>query len=370
MGKQKDKEETKKVNTRISKQKNDSDAKDKSKIKENILTGIVVLIMLAVAVFGLWKLSGESEKPANTLVFTVGTEEVYLDEVNLCVLQNMLSLGIAAEDMQNTTAEDGTGAADHYKQAILELIMDYKVAYMVAKEQGLSLTEEEKEQVRLDVVGYLGEVDARLLNAWGIEQERIEEVYMQRYLAHKLEETVTGEIQVDDQNYCTIYLMLFPKIEMLEDGNYATLEDGETPIMLSDEEIKQAKENADNAWKELQEGADVVEIAEKYNVQSFSGEESNLADSFDEPFKQYTKSLKENEYSPVLETESCYAIVKMVKENNAEIAEQILSYYKEDLKKEALEEQRTTWYEEMGIGQEPVYNGKIWDKLSLYDYVQ
>lgn len=341
-----------------------------NRIGKNIIIGLAVLCIIAIISAALWALSGENDKPSNTLIFTVGTEEVYLDEVNFCILQNVLSLGITAEDMQNTTAADGTNADAYYKQQILDLIMDYKVEYMVAKEKGITLTEEEKESVRADVVTWLGKVDARLLNQWGIERDLIEEVYMQRRLVYKLEQSETEEIEVEDQNYCTIYFMLFPKVEMAEDGNYATEADGETPIMLSEDAIAKRKEDAENALKELQSGADVEAIAEKYNVASYSAEESNMAESFGEPFSQYTTTLKEGEYSPVLETESTYAIIKMVKENNEEFSKQILDHYKEDLKKELLTEKRMQWYEQMKVGKNPVFKGMKWEKISLYDYVQ
>lgn len=336
----------------------------------NVITALTVLIVFGVAVIGLWKLSGEGDKPSDILVFKLGTEEVYLDEVHFCILQNMSSLKITAEALQNTTAEDGTNAATYYKQEILDLIMDYKVEYGIAKEQGITLTDEEEKKVRTDVMTYLGQTDARVLNQWGISQELIEEVFLQRYLVSKLEDMVTDEVEVEEQRYCTIYLMLFPKIEMGEDGNYLTEEDGTTPILLTEEEIEQRKRDAEDAWKDLQEGTDVGTVAKKYGVETYSAEESNIAESFGEPFSEYAKSLDEGECSPVLETESCYAIIRMMKENNEEIAKQIMSYYKADLEEEVLEEKKAEWYEKMGVGETPVFEGKTWDKISLYDYVQ
>ena len=353
--------------------KENRESKDKggkNKCLEGIITAIVVMVVLAIAVVGLWKLSGEGDKPSNVLVFTVGTEEVYLDEVNFCIVQNVLSLGITAENMQNTTAEDGTGAADHYKQQILELIMDYKVEYMIAVKQGLTLTEEEEKKIQNDVVAYLGEVDARILNQWGITQEVIEKVFRQRYLVSKLEDSVTENMEIEEQKYCTVYLLLFPKIEMAEDGNYVTEEDGSTPIMLSETEIEKRKSDAESALSELREGADIEEIAEEYGVAIYSGEQSNTPESFGEPFGQYAESLKDGEYSPVLETESCYAIVKMVNENNEEIASQLTEFYKSDVRKEFLQKQKENWYEELKVDSEPEYQGKVWEKISLYDYVQ
>ncbi len=352
------------------KKKNTEEKKNHNKLIKNILFSIGIVVALVLAGFGLWKLSGEEDKPSNTLVFTIGSEEVYLDEVNFCILQNVLNLGITAQSMQGVTAEDGTDAATYYKQEILDLIMDYKVEYLVAKEQGITMTEEEEKQVQSDVVEYLGKIDARLLNQWGIGQDVVYEVYRQRYLASQLEQTVIEDVEVEDQNYCTIYMLLFPKVEMQEDGNYVAQEDGVTPVMLSDDEIKKRKEDAEQALAELKDGADVEAIAQQYGVEKYSSAESNMASSFGEPFTQYAESLKAGEYSPVLETESCYAIIKMIKENNEALASEVMKRYRADVAKEKLQEKRIEWREQLGVGKTPEFNSKIWEKISLYDYVQ
>lgn len=355
----------------MEKKKKDTEEKqNNNKLMKNILTMMAVVVVLILATIGLWKLSGKGDEPSETLVFTVGTEEVYLDEVNFCILQNVLDLGITAQSMQNVTAADGTDAATYYKQEILDLIMEYKIEYLIAKEQGITMTEEEEQAVRNDVVEYLGQVDARLLNQWGVKQDTVYEVYRQRYLANRLEKTITEDVDVEDQKYCTIYMLLFPKIEMQEDGNYVTAEDGVTPIMLSDTEIKKRKEDADQALVELKDGADIEEIAEKYGVAAYSSEESNMTSSFGEPFSQYAESLKAGEYSPVLDIESCYAIVKMITENNEVLAEQIMEYYKADVTEEMLQQKRLEWREQLGVGQTPEFKNKVWEKISLYDYVQ
>ena len=345
------------------------DVEEHKRHKEIVSTVVVVAVMLVLAAIGLWMLSGEGNKPSDKLAFTVGEEEVYLDEINFCILQNVVNLGITTDMLNNTKTGDGGSAAEYYKQEILELITDYKVEYMTAKQQGLVITEEEERSVRSDAVQFMGSINGGVLNELGISQDMVIEVYQQRYLAKKLEDTVTEDIEAEEQNFCTMYMLLFPKVEMEENGDYKRQKDGETPIMLSEEDIAKRKEDADAAHQELIDGADIEEVAGKYGVAAYSGEESNLSGSFGEPFSQYAESLKKGEYSPVLETESCYAILKMVTENNEELAEQILGYYNADVIKDKVEEEKKRWYEEAGI-EGPKLNGNIWEKISLYDFTQ
>ena len=76
------------------------------------------------------------------------------------------------------------------------------------------------------------------------------------------------------------------------------------------------------------------------NSVTYSGEESNTPESFGEPFTEYAQSLKDGECSPVLETESCYAILKMITVNDEEIADQIMQHYRAEMEEEAVTEKK------------------------------
>ena len=337
--------------------------------KKNVVIWFIVAALVVIAI-GLWILADASKKASNTVVFKVGSENVYLDEVNFAILQNIELLGLTAESVQGETLEDTVQVNELYKQSIIKDVMDYKVKCLIAQQQGSSLTEEDKVNIQQDAINYLSSVDARVLNKWEVQQELVEEVYEQRYLAAKLEKSVIQDVSIEEQRYCTVYIMLFPKIVMEGSNAYAKQEDGVTPILLSDEDIEQRKADAEAALLELRDGADEEETAAAYGVAEYSAEESNLIDSFEEPFLGEIKKLSDGECSPVIDTASCYAIVKMISENDEETASQIMQYYQADFQQELLEEKQVEWYEQLGIGQKPELVGKVWDKISLYDYME
>ena len=353
---------------------------DAEKRKNNIIITFVMAVCGVCALAAIFYLVFHKEHSAHdTVVFTVGDEKVRKDEVNFCILQNVINLqideeklSVSLEDMQSVKAEN---ADEYYKNEILEMMTEYKVEYITAVKQGLTLTEDEKNQVRTDVTKYLSTVNSRVLNELGITKDCIMNVYEQRFLANKLVEKTLAEIDVDendiDKRYATIYVMLFPKVETTDDGDYVREEDGKTPVMLSEDEILEQKNNAYAAYKELtDDGTDVNGVAQKYGVEIFSGEQSNMIDSFDEPFSDYAKELKEGEYSQVIDTSSCYAIVKMIDENNEQITEQIMETYRSDVKQEELETIKDGWYDELSVSKEPepVYN--VWSKITFYDFVK
>ncbi|MGN0437345.1 MAG: peptidylprolyl isomerase [Lachnospiraceae bacterium] len=303
-------------------------------------------------------------------MFKVGNQNVYLDEVNLYCLENVAQLGITVEQLDTVVAEDGTAAPDYYKQEIFDLILDNKVTYMKAIDEGITLTKQEKESINSDAVAYIGSLNGSVTKQFGITMDTVKRSYEERYIVKKYGDKLFSEITVEEQRYATLYLLLFPKVQIDENGNYVTDTDGETPILLSEDEIKKAKEDADAALIELKNGADIAEVAKKYGVDLVSGQESNLVGSFSDPFEPYAQTLKNGELSPVLDIKSCYAIVQMMSENNEEIAQQITNYYLEDTKQEKMKESLATWYQEYEIEKDDVITGSAWDKLSLYDFSQ
>ncbi|MCM1181343.1 MAG: peptidylprolyl isomerase [Clostridium sp.] len=332
-----------------------------------------VAVGIAVCFFLCWKLSGILDEPSKTKAFQVGEEMVYMDEVHFCILQNVVTLGIGAEELQ-ATAQDGSSADEYYKQEIMNMIMDYKVEAAVAQKQGLSLSEEEEQTVKNDVAAYMKAFDGHVLRELGITQELITDICTKRYLAHKLRQTVTENLEVEQVTYATIYMLLFPKIEMDDSGDYVREEGSDSPIMLSDKEMEQKEADAQAAYDELVSGADIEEIAIKYGVQDYSGEQSNtpegFGESFGDDFSKYAKTLKAGELSPVIDAASCYAIIKMITPDNKEIAEQIMGYYRNDLEDEAIGENKIKWYETAGASTEPEWVGNAWKQVTLYDFVK
>lgn len=351
------------------KKENKKKRKQKNKLW-NVIWILLAIAAIALLAFGMWKLSGEGKQPADTVVFYVGEELVYLDEVNLYCLENVVQLGLTTNQLDSVTAEDGRSASEYYKDEILTLIMNTKVTYKKAMDEGITLTKKEEEEVNNDAVSYVDSVSGSVLKEFGITMDTVTKNYRERYIVKKYSDTIVENVDVEDQKYCTLYMLMFPKVEVDEDGNYKKDEDGESAILLSEDEISQKKQDAEDALAMLKDGKEPEEVAKEYGIENVSGQESNLTGSFGDPIDEYASSLKKGECSPVLELDSAYVIVQMINENNKELADEILSYYKNDKGQEVLAESVQSWYEEYGIGEEPEWNGSLWDEISLYDFAR
>ena len=346
-------------------------SKQNTKKNSNRLT-LCVIFCIALIVLGaviVWAVSKPNRGSDQTPVFRVGEETVYLDEVNLYLLQNVMNAGVTKASLDQAI-ESGRKTEEEYINDVLCVIRDLKVENIVAREQGISLTEEENDTIQQKASEYIGNIDGRLIKKFDITQELAARMYKEQYLARKLEDSFTKDIDVEEKRYCTIYKLFFPKVEMDENGDYVRAEDGKTPVMLSNDAIAKAKKNAEDAYEKILAGEDIAEIAKEYQVDAYSGEESNLTDNFEEPFDQYVDTLKEGECSPIIELSSCYLIVKIMEWNNEEAVNQILDYYKNDLEKDAVTQKKSEWYDETGIQQTLDFVGDTWRQISLYDYVQ
>lgn len=330
-----------------------------------IVAGFVLVVMFAI--FMLW-ISGRQKSPSETVVFRVGEESVYLDEVNLCILENMTNLKITKE-MLDETDNKGVSMAQQYKDDIANIIYDYKVEVLAARQQGVALSEDTKQIVRSDAISYVNSVDGHVFRKYGLTKERVIEIYMERALAGEFEREICKDLESSEVTYCTMYALYFPKIEMLEDGSYATMEDGVTPVMLSDEELQKAKEQAQQAREDLQSGEQPEDVAKKYGVDQFSEKISNTPEGIGEPFAQYATKLEDGACSEVIDIQSSYVVLMMLDQNDEETAEQISAVYQDDMKDKMIAETRELWYEKLGISKND-NKSRVWDTVSLYDFLE
>ena len=149
MGKKHQKKEPNKSNLQEQMLEQQQNGKKKSRKGSIVLCSFIGVA--AILAFVLWLNRFAFYEPAEVKAFQVGEDMVYMDEVNFCILENMLDLGIDVEALQESVAEDMT-ADEFYKQNIMNAIMDYKVEAQMAKREGLVLTKEEKEDANKDVI--------------------------------------------------------------------------------------------------------------------------------------------------------------------------------------------------------------------------
>ena len=71
----------------------------------------------------------------------------------------------------------------------------------------------------------------------------------------------------------------------------------------------------------------------------------------------------------MIDLASCYAIVEMVKENDEEVAKQVMERYQSDAEKETLQNKRKEWYKEAGV-EEAEFVGNTWNQISLHDFAK
>lgn len=330
---------------------------------------IALAVFFIVVAVGLLFVKMIRKKPNETMAFQIGSEVVYMDEVYLCTLQNLLQLNL---DSDALAKEDRNGrmAEQYYKDEIRDVIVNYRVESELAISQGMQLTVEDEKIVKENTAKLMGSISGNAFRELEISSDCLSQVMKKQYLARKFELESVKDITTEREHYCTMYFLLFPKIKTDANGEFVYEEDGATPVLLDEAEITLCKANAESARQMLLDGVEAEEVAKKYGIEVYSGEQKNLASSFDEAFVPYAKKLKEGECSPIVETASCFGIVKMISTQDEDAENQIYAVHEQEEKEEKIIENRKEWFKQFGISDEVPKELPAWKKMTLFDFVK
>lgn len=344
--------------------------KEKSKVNKKVLFGVsICFVVLVLVVIICFSKMGKTTDPSKEKAFQIGDDITYMNEVYVCVLQTLLPLELDQEKL-SATLEDGRTAEEYYKTSVYEIMEKYKIECLIAKEQGIELTESEKQAVKDDVTVFVSTISGKAMRELQITSDCVEKVMEEQHLAHKLEVETVSDIEVEDLQYCTIYYMMFPKVKTYENGEFVMSENGETPVLLNVDEIEKRKEDAQNARELLLAGEEAEAVAKQYGVEAFSGVQSSLVESFDEPICDWVKELKEGDCSEVKEISSCYAVIKLLSSHDEEKEEQVADDYRIDLENKKISEKMSEWRDKVYGEAETGKTYQAWDKMSLFDFLK
>lgn len=265
-------------------------------------------------------------------------------------------------------AEDGATYEEMFKQDLVDEIKRVKVLGLEAKENGVKLSDEEKDICASNAEGYLSEIEEETLKKTGITKETLAE-YEEDYILYdkyknKLLEKENIEIDEEDVRQSDLFTLRFETL-VYDD------ETGEEKPVSAKKKAAQ-KKKAEEAYAMLQNGEDIEDVAEKFDMDpdectltTGRTAEADKDEYYDEAFENAAFSLKEGEYSKVVEGRDGYYIIQMVTEENEEETMAAL----ENAEQTAAEELFTPILEEIEGKYEVTMNEENWDKISFKESI-
>lgn len=231
------------------------------------------------------------------------------------------------------------------KDNVIDQIKHIIVLNNKAEELGVSLTDAELKKAKKSAKAFVKEDEGKaIMEETGANQELIQKLYEQNALASKvrqkmIEDTDT-EVSDEEARQTTIYKLVFPKTKTDE-------QTGETSDMNKNE-LAQQKKKADEAYKKLQSGTSIEDLAKEYDIESTTDETFSKGESLEgEKFETAIYKLKDGETTGVMDTDAGYVIAKLVALTDKDATEEKKSEIIQERQQEEYEREYTEWTKDL-----------------------
>ena len=376
-----------------------SDGSGASNLKWIITGGIAIVVVIGLII----GISIENFKPS--LLMTVNDKKVYMDDVMYYVYNTESSYSYMDQIYQayygtsywDQSSESGVSNRDSAKLELEQTIEAYEILYKEAVDAGYKINDEDKENAKSDVKSIRDALTLEQKNQLGMSKKALTSTLEKKYCADRYKQDIIDGFDIDDEEIhegvsyddfrqYDIQYYEISKQTYDEEGNPVDVDD-ET-LKLYKEELEGLAERAKTedfdsltpqaveAVKELEEAeassepADDTEDSEdaetedevKYNA-NFTADGNFVVGNgnFTTDFEDAVKTMKNDEISKVIETETSLYLVKMINNDDdeayeAEVENQITSKENEEFE---------AWYEDIFAKYTITLNEKVWDSLEL-----
>ena len=291
------------------------------------------------------------------MVYLVNMQNEYENNLG----KEIWSAGITSDSATDSSSEAISDAEkitleDNLKQSCLSRMAKIKTMNLLAKESGITLSDDETLLASKAADEYYSSLSENDIEAMqNVSKDEITKLYEEYALANKLYEytikDINPEVSDDEARRITV-LQIFIKTYTL-DGSGAKVD-------VSDEEKQTAYNKLSKILAEYKSGTEFESLAEKYN----EADETTISfgkGEVDENLEKAAFDLSTDEVSGIITTADGYEIIKCVTTFNKEETEANKVKIIEQRRKEAFGEQ----YDNFADGLTKEINEKLWDSITL-----
>ena len=329
------------------------------KLLNKVCVGLVVLFMMG-------SLCACSDSERGKVIFTTGFAEDELfriGEVSCSLPEYMLYLTntqnryeeVFGKEIWQVTFEETT-FEDNVKDIVLAKIAQMKSVYLLAKEKGITLSEEETETLTKAAEQYFTSLSKAEIEAMQVTKEDVLQLYTEYAMADKVyQEIIAGvnpEISDDEARTLTVeQIMLKTYTTDSEGKKIAYSEKMKAETLKKMQEIRELATDGEHGFTEL---------AGKYN------EEENIRISFkkgemDMAIEEVAFNLQTEEISQIIETQQGYYLLKCISTFDKEQTDAYKLVLVEERKNEAFGQEYEAFVKTLARK----LNDKLWQKVEL-----
>lgn len=343
--------------------------------KNNMVKKLVSL--MCVMVMGIGLLSGckkennvatnsDAEAVKGDKVLTVGGHDIYKDEVMVYCLLTLLSGKLTYNDVVMDEAS--------VRDAVLQDIRENKVLYDVCLDTNMEFNEDDISTRDKLISSFKGYIPQEVFDTYGISDEIIEKVFTETSYVDKLENDTRNSIgqmltdkyaeEYKDANFQNLYYVMFPTVEEDEDGAPKLDENGEY-ISLDEEAKMAARENAESARDAINGGQDAMTVAEEYEVDAYSTEQTGMVGAYSEEMNEVLGTLEDGQSTDIYESDMGYYFIVVLENNDQSLIESYAYSLALNEVDGEYENQRNLWLSEVATITDADFEGDTWINFDL-----
>ena len=325
---------------------------------------ILSILLMTFLIVGMLAGCGK-EKENVKVVLTTGftKDEIFRIEEISCVKSEIM---VYLTNVQNryvqvygreilNTEIDGVTLEENLKETALANMAQIKAMTLLAKQHGVSLTEEEVNRVKEAAAEYFASLNETEIAQMGVSEDTIVSLYSEYALANKLYhyliKDINPEISDDEARTITVEHILIKTYNLDENGN---------KVEYSHYAKQQAREKALEVQKLAASGKDFHMLADEYSedellTYSFGKGEMELG------FEEAAFNLGNNEISRVVETQYGYHIIKCISTFNREVTDENKKKIVEKRKEEVFGQEYDSFVSSLTRN----LNKELWETVTL-----
>ena len=289
-------------------------------------------------------------------VFRIGDESCKLPElmVYLTTTQNQYE-NVYGDEIWKTDL-NGVTLEENVKETVLAKIAQIKTMYLLARDKGVELTEQEISQVDSAAEEYFSSLNETEVEQMGVSQETVRNLYRQYALADKVYQQIirdiNPEISDDEARTITVQHILIKTYTVDGDGRN---------VPYSEASRAEAYQKAQEVYALAADGEhDFEQLASQYS------EDAAVTYSFGkgempQVFEDTAFQLETGQVSDVVETEYGYHIIKCISTFNREETDANKLKIVEQRRKEVFGQEYDAFVETLARK----LNDKLWEQVTL-----
>ena len=326
-----------------------------------VVLGILLAFALVLNACNSKKTEEEPEFVfAEDVVFAVNGREVSVGEWNLYIRPLLDETeNIYGTDIWKYTMDaEGKKFGEAMQEYVRDTIVNIKVVSGYASELGLSLSDEEKIEIRAKAEEYMKELSESDRTKYGITQELVESVYSDNYLANEVYEYITLNVDTEtdetEVRHMSLRYIMQPKTYEDREGN---------TLFLSDEEIERKRNELEAIRTRVADNKDISlkdYESDSIVVTDIITDYAGLKERLPEDMAGIVFWLRQDEISRVLESDEALFLFECVDVSDEYTTNAARIKVIEQREQQVFEEAYSKWKEDVEV----VYNLSEWNTIT------